>query len=136
MILSMGIFYGGIAQIIAGLMEAKKNNTFGFTAFTSFGCFWLSLVFLLVFPKTGMAAPVSPNGMIAYFSIWALFTFFLFIITLKLSRNLQIVFSTLTLLFILLIAAEATQSTTIKCIAGIEGVICGVFACYTGIKEV
>lgn len=83
-----------------------------------------------------MAAPVSSNGMIAYFSIWALFTFFLFIISLKLSRNLQIVFSTLTLLFILLIAAGATQSTTIKYIAGIAGVICGVFACYTGIKEV
>ena len=43
MILSMGIFYGGIAQIFAGLMEWKKNNTFGTTAFTSYGLFWLTL---------------------------------------------------------------------------------------------
>src|SRR5512136_2705836 len=54
MILAMGIFYGGIAQIIAGIMEWKKNNTFGTTAFTSYGLFWLSLVWLLVTPKLGL----------------------------------------------------------------------------------
>ena len=43
-ILAMGIFYGGIAQIIAGCMEFKKGNTFGTTAFTSYGLFWLTLV--------------------------------------------------------------------------------------------
>jgi succinate-acetate transporter protein len=46
LILAMGIFYGGIAQIIAGAMEWKKGNTFGTTAFTSYGLFWLTLVFL------------------------------------------------------------------------------------------
>ena len=44
MILGMGIFVGGIAQIIAGVLESKKNNTFGTTAFTAYGSFWLSLV--------------------------------------------------------------------------------------------
>ena len=53
MILAMGIFYGGIAQIIAGLIEVKKKNTFGATAFISYGFFWLSFVGLLVLPKTG-----------------------------------------------------------------------------------
>ncbi len=53
MILGMGIFYGGLAQIIAGIMEWKKNNTFGTTAFTSYGLFWLTLVALLVLPKMG-----------------------------------------------------------------------------------
>ena len=43
-ILAMGIFYGGIAQIFAGLLEYKKGNTFGLTAFTSYGSFWLTLV--------------------------------------------------------------------------------------------
>jgi succinate-acetate transporter protein len=51
MILAMGIFYGGIAQIIAGIMEAKKNNTFGLVAFVSYGSFWLTLVALIVMPK-------------------------------------------------------------------------------------
>jgi len=53
MILAMGIFYGGLAQVIAGIIEAKKNNTFGLTAFTSYGFFWLSLVGLIVIPKFG-----------------------------------------------------------------------------------
>ena len=56
MILAMGIFYGGLAQIIAGIEEWKKNNTFGATAFTSYGAFWLTLVTLLVLPKLGLAA--------------------------------------------------------------------------------
>ena len=53
MILAMGIFYGGLGQIIAGIMERKKNNTFGMTAFLSFGIFWLTLVTLLILPKPG-----------------------------------------------------------------------------------
>ena len=62
MILAMGIFYGGIAQVIAGIMEWKKNNTFGTTAFTSYGFFWLSLVALIVMPKMGIAEarPLRP----------------------------------------------------------------------------
>ena len=47
-ILAMGIFYGGAAQIIAGIMEFRKGNTFGLTAFTSYGLFWLSLVWTLL----------------------------------------------------------------------------------------
>ena len=56
MIFAMGIFYGGLAQVIAGIIEAKKNNTFGLTAFTSYGFFWLSLVGLIVMPKLGWVA--------------------------------------------------------------------------------
>ena len=53
-ILAMGIFYGGIAQIFAGLLEYKKGNTFGLTAFTSYGSFWLTLVAILLMPKLGL----------------------------------------------------------------------------------
>ena len=63
MVLAMGIFYGGLAQIIAGIEEWKKSNTFGATAFTSYGAFWLTLVALLVLPKMGLAdAPDELNG--------------------------------------------------------------------------
>src|SRR5580698_5952021 len=51
MILAMGIFYGGAAQVIAGILEWKKNNTFGTTAFLSYGFFWLTLVGLILLPK-------------------------------------------------------------------------------------
>ena len=49
MVLAMGIFYGGIAQIIAGVMEWRKNNTFGTLAFTSYGLFWLTLAGIWLF---------------------------------------------------------------------------------------
>src|SRR6195952_5723409 len=61
MILSMGIFYGGLAQVIAGIIETKKNNTFGLTAFTSYGFFWLSLVGLIVIPSFGWV-PKAPES--------------------------------------------------------------------------
>jgi succinate-acetate transporter protein len=84
MILAMGIFYGGLAQVIAGIIEAKKNNTFGLTAFTSYGFFWLSLVALIVMPKMGWIPARRNSAMAAYLAIWGLFTLLLFFGTLKL----------------------------------------------------
>jgi uncharacterized protein len=81
MILGVGIFYGGIAQVIAGIMEWKKGNTFGTTAFTSYGMFWLSLVALLVLPKMGLAGAPEKSAMVAYLIVWGLFTAGLFIAT-------------------------------------------------------
>src|SRR5437879_13630346 len=63
MILAMGIFYGGLAQIIAGIMEWKKANTFATTAFISYGLFWLSLVGLIVLPKIGVASAAHGTPM-------------------------------------------------------------------------
>jgi succinate-acetate transporter protein len=136
MILAMGLFYGGLAQVIAGIIEAKKNNTFGLTAFTSYGFFWLSLVGLIVMPKLGWAAAASETSMVAYLSIWGLFTFCLFFGTLRLNRALQFVFGSLTILFILLAVGDSTGNASIKHLAGYEGIICGLSAIYTGIANV
>jgi succinate-acetate transporter protein len=133
MILAMGIFYGGIAQVIAGVLEAKKNNTFGLTAFTSYGLFWLSLVALIVMPKMGWIPGPSEGGMVAYLIIWGVFTLFLFFGTLKLNRALQFVFASLTILFFLLALGDYTGNDAIKHVAGYEGIICGASAIYTGI---
>jgi len=135
MILAMGIFYGGLAQVIAGIIEAKKNNTFGLTAFTSYGFFWLSLVGLMVMPKLGWSVAASNEAMIAYLSMWGIFTFLLFFGTLRLNRALQFVFASLTILFFLLVAGDATGNATIKHLAGYEGIICGASAIYTGIAN-
>ena len=135
MILAMGIFYGGLAQVIAGIIEAKKNNTFGLTAFTSYGFFWLTLVGLMVMPKLGWAEAASNEAMIAYLSMWGIFTFLLFFGTLRLNRALQFVFASLTLLFFLLVAGDATGSPAIKHLARYEGIICGASAIYTGIAN-
>jgi succinate-acetate transporter protein len=136
MILAMGIFYGGTAQVIAGVIEAKKNNTFGLTAFTSYGFFWLSLVALLVMPKLGWMEPASNGSMIAYLSIWGFFTFCLFFGTLRLNRALQFVFGSLTILFALLVWGDASGDAGIKHLAGYEGIVCGASAIYTGIAGV
>src|SRR3954447_13652165 len=83
MILAMGIFYGGIAQIIAGIMEWRKGNTFATTAFVSYGFFWLTLVGLIVMPKLGWVAASNETSMAAYLAMWGLFTFVMFIGTLQ-----------------------------------------------------
>ncbi len=136
MILAMGIFYGGLAQVIAGIMEWKKNNTFGTTAFSSYGFFWLSLVALLVMPKIGWCEAPESSAMVAYLFMWGVFTAVMFIGTLKLNCALQFIFATLVLLFFLLALAEATGSPIIKQIAGYEGIICGLSAIYTGLAQV
>lgn len=137
MILAMGIFYGGIAQVIAGIMEWKKNNTFGATAFTSYGLFWLTLVAVVLLPKSsyGVAA-ADGHAMAAYLGIWGLFTLGLFVGTLRLTRALQFVFITLTILFFMLAYAEYAGVASVAKLAGYEGIICGLSAMYTGIAIV
>jgi len=136
MILAMGIFYGGLAQIIAGIEEWKKNNTFGATAFTSYGAFWLTLVALLVLPKLGLAAAPDATSMAAYLAMWGIFTLVMFIGSLKANRALQLVFGSLAILFFLLAIGEITGNGTITVIAGYEGILCGFLAIYAGLAQV
>jgi len=145
MILAMGLAYGGLAQVIVGIMEFKKGNTFGTVAFTSYGLFWWSLVLLLVLPKasvfTGLVAPTE-TAMAAYFFMWGLFTLAMFFGTLKKNRALQFVFMSLAILFFLLTIRDLTGNPTLfgtftlNNLLGIEGVICGLSAVYLAIAEV
>jgi succinate-acetate transporter protein len=144
MILAMGLAYGGLAQVIVGIMEFRKGNTFGTVAFTSYGLFWWSLVALLVLPSfsfTGISAPTEV-AMAAYFFMWGLFTFVMFFGTLKTNRALQFVFMSLAILFFLLTARELTGNPTLfgtftfNNLTGIEGVICGLSAVYLAFAEV
>ncbi|MGB9937015.1 MAG: acetate uptake transporter [Methanobacterium sp.] len=143
MILAMGFAYGGIAQLMASVMEYKKGNTFGTVAFGSYGLFWWSLVILLVIPQTtffntyGTALkPADPVSLAAYFFIWGLFTLVMFFGTLKGHRMLQVVFLSLAILFFLLTAGELTGSTLITTIAGYEGIFTGASAMYLGLAEI
>lgn len=143
MILAMGIFYGGIAQVIAGIMEWKKGNTFGMTAFTSYGLFWLSLVGMVMIPAM-FRNPTTNASVFAYTDtafgwylfMWGVFTFVMFIGTLKLNRALQFVFLSLTILFWLLATARFTGNADIGKVAGFEGIICGLSAVYAGLAQV
>ncbi|ACS78906.1 acetate uptake transporter [Maridesulfovibrio salexigens] len=136
MILAMGFFYGGIAQVIAGVMEFKKGNTFGTTAFTSYGLFWLTLVALIVMPKMGLAEPTPHAFMGWYLLLWGIFTLFMFVGTLKGNKVLQFIFFSLTVLFFLLALRDFTGSHFIGTIAGWEGIVCGASAFYLAMAEV
>jgi len=136
-ILAMGIFYGGMAQVIAGIMEYKNGNTFGTTAFTSYGLFWLTLVFLIYF-NGKLGIPASAGGFAAwYLFFWGLFTFFMWIATWKLNRTLQVVFFTLTVLFWMLACRDAFGWTGAwATITGYEGIFCGLSAIYGAMAQV
>ena len=148
MILAMGLAYGGLAQVIAGIMEYKKGNTFGTVAFTSYGLFWWSYAFLNLLPLQYFfyGIPSASNeAMMAYYFMWGLFTFAMFFGSLKKNRALQFVFMSLAILFFLLAVKSAllayTSLTTTDLelftrIIGIEGIICGLSAVYLALAEV
>jgi hypothetical protein len=129
MILAMGIFSGGMAQVVAGVLEYKKGNTFGVMAFSSYGLFWLSLVAVIVTPNIipGVSAPDS-TAMASYLFMWGLFTFLMFISTLKRPTAFQFVFITLSILLWLLALGDFTGDAVITRIAGYEGILCGFSA--------
>jgi succinate-acetate transporter protein len=135
-VLSMGIFYGGLAQVIAGILESRRGNTFGTVAFTSYGFFWISLVGIWVIPRFGWSPAPSEANLAWYLILWGVFTFFMFFGTLKGSKVLQFVFLSLTVLFVLLALRDFTESHLIGVIAGIVGLACGASAMYLAMAEV
>jgi succinate-acetate transporter protein len=140
MILAIGIFYGGIAQLVAGIMEWKKNNTFGTLAFTSYGAFWLTLVGIwlipAIFPSTKLAAAPGETALAWFFVVWGLFSGYMFIGTLKLNRALQVVFGLLTILFFLLAVRDFGGGAIWGKIAGWEGIATGLAAAYAAAAQI
>ncbi|OCG23303.1 hypothetical protein A9G11_06030 [Gilliamella sp. wkB108] len=135
-IVSMGIFYGGLAQVIAGILEFKKGNTFGTTAFTSYGFFWIALVGIWYLPTSPVTASTDATFVGIFLALWGIFTAFMFIGTLKANRALQFVFASLTILFALLAMGNISGNHDIIHIAGFEGIICGASAIYLAMAEV
>jgi succinate-acetate transporter protein len=136
MIIAMGIFYGGMAQIIAGILEYKNGNTFGTVAFCSYGLFWLSWVAIQMLPALGLTAAVDLASMSAYLFMWGVFTTYMFVGSLKMNRGIQVVFLSLAVLFFLLATADFTGVDLIKRIAGAEGIFCGASAIYVACAQV
>ena len=134
-IVAMGFALGGAAQIIAGLMEFRQNNTFGATAFTAYGFFWWSLILIWIRPFPGIA-PADLTSMGWYLLIWGVFTLLMFVATLKLNKGLQVVFLSLTALFFLLSAGDFTGVTAITRIGGAVGIFCGASANYCSLAQV
>ena len=134
-IMSMGIFFGGIAQIIAGILEYKRGNTFGMVAFVSYGSFWLTLVGIWLGPKVGLPAS-DPVSMGWYLTMWGVFTFGMYIGTRQGPRIGRLIFGSLAILFGLLALANFTGSHFLHTLAGFEGIACGGFAFYEALAIV
>ncbi|HWQ65270.1 MAG TPA: acetate uptake transporter [Methanospirillum sp.] len=135
-IIAMAIFYGGIAQVIAGILEWKKNNTFGMLTFGSFGFFWISFASILMLPALGLAKAPGPVDLAAFLSVWGIFAIGLFVCTFKMHKILQVTLFTVVVLVILLVVANLTGNALVLTLGGITGLIAGTLALYIGLGQV
>ncbi len=128
--LVFGFFWGGIAQVIVGTVEAKRGDTFGLAAFTTYGLFWMALGGYFALTWWGVV-PVDAAGLGWMCIFFVIFTGMMTIGTFKLTYVHTTVFVTLTILFILL-AGHFLGGWSPK-IAGVEGLVCGASAAYGGL---
>jgi len=132
----LGLCFGGTAQLIAGLLEFKTGNSFGFCAFTGYGAFWISLCLMLIFgknPELVKAYPVlafSAVDLGFFLTAWTIFTFLLFIGSMKHNTALAIVFLTLLLGFIGLDIKEFAGSAAAGTFAAYILIVCAFSALY------
>src|SRR5438874_1754834 len=137
-VVGIALFYGGIAQLCAGMWEFRRNNTFGATAFTSYGAFWLSFAAIFI-PGTGILAGITPvihQALGVYLLGWTIFTGLMFLGTLRSNIALIAVFGILFLTFLLLTIGELGPSTSAHQIGGYLGVLTAIAAWYTALAGV
>ncbi len=135
-ILTMGLFFGGAAQIIAGMMEYKKGNTFGMTVFCSFGFFWIVVITTLLAPKLGLASAEGAQAMAWLFFLWGVYVVYLTIGTLRTNRMMQFTFAALAAVLFMLAAGDAFGNGDIKVLAGYVGILAGAGAVYMAASHV
>ena len=143
-IFGLGLFVGGLAQVIAGIMEFRKGNTFAMTAFLAYGTFWIAVTFVLMYEhhiaanKPLLAALLyepSGKGLGWFMLLWGIFTVFMLIATLRINKVLVFVFATLTVVFFLLAGGIGWGNADVVKVAGIIGVITGAAALYLAMAE-
>jgi succinate-acetate transporter protein len=129
-VLPLALFYGGIAQFAAGMWEFRKGNTFGATAFTSYGAFWMSFAAYVKFVAPGLPAESAYKATGLYLLGWSIFTAYMFLASLRVSGAVALVFGTLTATFVLLTIGELAQKTNITHVGGVVGIITAAGAWY------
>jgi hypothetical protein len=125
-VLALAFAYGGTAQIIAGVLEYPRGNTFGTTAFISYGSFWWSFALFIAF-----FASRVPEGFLGwYLFVWGVFTFYMWIGSLRTNRALQTVLLALWITYLLLAVGDWSHVTLITRIGGYTGLITALAAFY------
>lgn len=139
-IVGMALWYGGLAQLLAGMWEFATGNTFGATAFTSYGAFWLSFATILI-PNSGVIDAYSAEpGMLddalgIYLVAWMVVTFLFFIGSLRKSIGLSALFFFLTLTFMLLAIGFMMKKINIQKAGGYVGIVTAMIAYYCGLAD-
>jgi succinate-acetate transporter protein len=136
-VLGLALFYGGAAQFAAGMWEFKTGNTFGATAFTSYGAFWLSFGAILL-PGTGILDALVKAGVVdqalgLYLLAWGIFTAIMFIGTLRNNFALIGVFGFLTLTFLSLAIGHLSGTSGLLTLGGYLGIVTAILAWYTAL---
>lgn len=132
LVLAMAFAYGGTTQLIAGIMEYPKGNTFGTVAFISYGAFWWSFALFVHF----FAAKVPAAFVGWYLFVWGVFTFYMWIATFKKNKALMLVFLALWITFVLLALGEWTGSSGFHVAGGYVGLLTALLAIYLSAAEV
>ena len=130
-VIPLALAYGGFIQILAGLLEFRLGNTFGMTAFLSYGAFWWWFAFLLLFAHVGMIdiSGAGPTVGVALL-LWGLLTLYLWVSTFRLPRILFLIFLTLWVTFLLLGLGGVLGAANLKHLGGWLGLVCGTLAVY------
>ena len=114
-VLPLALFYGGLAQLLAGMWEFRKGNTFGATAFASFGAFWLSFYWLVTYDAAHLAPAADAHKAVGLFLLsWAIFTAYMTIAAMRTSGAVLAVFVALTITFILLTIGKFATGNAAK----------------------
>jgi hypothetical protein len=138
-VLGLAFFYGGLAQLLAGMWEFVKGNTFGATAFASFGAFWLSYYFLVAHVAGGLkAAPNDIDHALGwYLLVWTIFTAYMTIASARVSLAVLGVFAALTLTFLFLaLGMFDNDNAGLKHIGGWIGFVTAIIAWYASMAAV
>ncbi|CAG7655999.1 acetate uptake transporter [Actinacidiphila bryophytorum] len=135
-VLPLALFYGGLVQLLAGMWEFRKGNTFGATAFCSYGAFWLSYAAYVKFVAGTLPADTAHQATGLFLLIWAIFTVYMTVAALRTNGALLAVFVALAATFVVLTIAEFAQSTGTTKVGGWLGLITAVLAWYASFAVV
>jgi uncharacterized protein len=134
-VLPLALFYGGLGQIIAGLLEYRRGNTFGTTAFSTYGAFWLAFAFYnWFFAKQAGSAVGTATGL--FLLMFGIVTAYLAIAAMRISLAVLVVFVLLTLTYVILAIAELASSNAIAQVGGYVGILTALAAFYTSAATV
>ena len=135
-VLGLAFGYGGLAQFCAGMWEFRRNNTFGATAFTSYGAFWIAFALLVTFNVAKIAAEARPAAIGVFLVAWGIFTAYMTIAATTLSRPVLVVFILLTITFFVLAIGAFTSQAGLTVLGGYLGLLTAVAAWYASATTV